>query len=398
MDQLSISDSDNIRIIEPTSPDVANDTAAAAAATTTTTKTRTTVVLNPLMEQNNDSNIMPFAEEEQLHVCNGSPPIDNIKKEKEFTCCEADMVGITASEKDSDNETYHGTSTKETVTVATSLLLESLINTNSNDDHSNSNTLFPPLHSNGISQEVEEGDECTPSVLPLNTTVGSTNASTMLSMSAPPDFFYRNHDRTMTGLQQQHQQPTRQQNRNFIDPLDDNAKLHPFQVPFSNCSTIPEQETITTTTNNNTNTNTSATNNQATTTANTKSPLKKESLPLFVPSFTYVSVSDPRYVTDSYYGVGSTTGVGFFSSLATGSSYWVYTVTSTLRSSTSTAADTQQSSTNAKQLTIHVQRRFRHFDALQDRLREVCPGSILPARYVVKMLPISLPATVSNSF
>jgi len=384
MDQLSISD--NTRIIVPTSTDVVNDI---AATTETARKTRTTVVINPLMEQNNDSNSMPLAEDEQLYVCNGSPPIDNLKKEAEFTCCEEDMVGITSSEKESDYETNHGsTNTKETATVATSLLLESLINTNSNGDHSNSNILFPPLYSNGISQEVEEGDECTPSVLPLNTTVGSTDASTMLSMSAPPDFFYRNHNRTMTSLQQQQR---KQQNMKFIDPLNDNAKLHPFQLPFSNCSTIVEQETIPTTTN--TNTNTSATSNQATTTENTKSPLKKESLPLFVPSFTYVSVSDPRYVTDSYYGGGGgamTTGVGFFSSLATGSSYWVYTVTSTLRSSSSTAAGTQESSTNhAKQLTIHVQRRFRHFDALQDRLREVCPGSILPARYVVTTTYIS---------
>ena len=82
----------------------------------------------------------------------------------------------------------------------------------------------------------------------------------------------------------------------------------------------------------------------------------------FVPRFAQVQVYDPRHVSSDF-GVA-----GLLSSLA-GSSpkFWVYTVSST------------QPSNNK---TLHVQRRFRHFDALQDRLREACPGAILPSRYV----------------
>jgi len=77
-------------------------------------------------------------------------------------------------------------------------------------------------------------------------------------------------------------------------------------------------------------------------------------------TFSHVSVTDPRLVSSA---IG---GGGFLSSL-TGqpNKYWVYTVSATQLSN---------------KTTIQTQRRFRHFDALQDRVREACPGAILPSR------------------
>jgi hypothetical protein len=82
----------------------------------------------------------------------------------------------------------------------------------------------------------------------------------------------------------------------------------------------------------------------------------------FTPTFSSVVVTDPKYVSE---------GGGSLLSSLTGSStkYWSYTVTST------------QSSLPPYK-TFTVQRRFRHFDTLQDRLRQACPGAILPSRYV----------------
>lgn len=75
------------------------------------------------------------------------------------------------------------------------------------------------------------------------------------------------------------------------------------------------------------------------------------------PFFSSVTVTNPTLVVkDSLFGFN----------LLPQASYWLYTVTSI------------ESSSNHKQSV--VLRRFRHFVALEDRLRQSCPGAILPPR------------------
>ena len=75
------------------------------------------------------------------------------------------------------------------------------------------------------------------------------------------------------------------------------------------------------------------------------------------PFFSSVTVTNPALVVkDSLFGLN----------LLPQASYWLYTVTSI------------ESSSNHTQFV--VLRRFRHFVALEDRLRQSCPGAILPPR------------------
>ena len=158
-----------------------------------------------------------------------------------------------------------------------------------------------------------------------------TSNPTWMSMSAPPEFFYRNHD--ATGFLSGKQQQKRDNGNLFLDPLLSFTKTDTTDdyttpvIPMQNISS------------------TSYGKEQSTTSKSPKNPTVQESpfCSTFIPLFSSVSVTDPRLI--------SVANSGFFSPL-TGSSYWVYTVSST---------------TAATNKTIHVQRRFRHFDALQDR-------------------------------
>jgi hypothetical protein len=106
-------------------------------------------------------------------------------------------------------------------------------------------------------------------------------------------------------------------------------------------------------------------NNTTTTKATKRKPRKPFVIPDYIvkfkPTFNSVAVGDPRQISGG--------GVSLLlASVTSGSSkFWVYTVSST----------TSRDNSNK---TTHVQRRFRHFDALQDRLRQACPGAILPSR------------------
>eukprot|EP00590_Aulacoseira_subarctica_P002363 CAMPEP_0172422742 /NCGR_PEP_ID=MMETSP1064-20121228/8873_1 /TAXON_ID=202472 /ORGANISM="Aulacoseira subarctica , Strain CCAP 1002/5" /LENGTH=662 /DNA_ID=CAMNT_0013163761 /DNA_START=69 /DNA_END=2057 /DNA_ORIENTATION=+ len=245
-------------------------------------------------------------------------------------------------EESNNNIDNHNSNNVYAVAMDTSKsLLSSLVHGNNEED---TTVLF-----SGISLEEYESTLDETKMNTNNTdSVGSNNIHTSnpswMSMSAPPEFFYRNHD--TTGFISGKQQQKRDNGNLFLDPLlsftkTDNADDNTTPV-------IPMQ-------------NISSTNygkEQSITSISPKNPTVQESTycSTFIPLFSSVSVTDPRLM--------SVTNSGFFSPL-TGSSYWVYTVSST---------------TAATNKTIHVQRRFRHFDALQDRLREACPGSILPSR------------------
>lgn len=93
------------------------------------------------------------------------------------------------------------------------------------------------------------------------------------------------------------------------------------------------------------------------------------------PLFSSVMVSNPTFVKDSLFG---------FNLISQGS-YWLYTVTSTPYHQDTITTTTQNHCHNngmaqEQQQKIVVLRRFRHFVALEDRLRRACPGAILPPR------------------
>ena len=93
------------------------------------------------------------------------------------------------------------------------------------------------------------------------------------------------------------------------------------------------------------------------------------------PLFSSVLVSNPTFVKDSLFG---------FNLIPQGS-YWLYTVTSTpYQDTTSTTNHNHFNNNNGiaqeQQQKVVVLRRFRHFVALEDRLRRACPGAILPPR------------------
>lgn len=92
-------------------------------------------------------------------------------------------------------------------------------------------------------------------------------------------------------------------------------------------------------------------------------------LEILPPLFSSVLVSNPTFVKDSLFG---------FNLIPQGS-YWLYNVTSTLYPDT---ANNNNNNSNAQQQQqkVVVLRRFRHFVALEDRLRKACPGAILPPR------------------
>jgi len=187
------------------------------------------------------------------------------------------------------------------------------------------------------------------------------NQNAVMMSSPPPDeSFYRNHDaafqpKLITDVQKPvwSNKTRHPSNLNKYDyhPNSSNASIG----STSTISTLPAPSLSPAPLRNNGKLQ-SETNSQR----KTKTFLVPDYVNSFVPRFAQVQVYDPRHVSSDF-GVA-----GLLSSLA-GSSpkFWVYTVSST------------QPSNNK---TLHVQRRFRHFDALQDRLREACPGAILPSR------------------
>jgi hypothetical protein len=108
-------------------------------------------------------------------------------------------------------------------------------------------------------------------------------------------------------------------------------------------------------------------------------PLQQQQQPaldILPPLFSSVLVSNPTFVKDSLFG---------FNLIPQGS-YWLYTVTSTPYQDTTTTTNHSHCNDNIngipqeQQQKVVVLRRFRHFVALEDRLRRACPGAILPPR------------------
>lgn len=81
-------------------------------------------------------------------------------------------------------------------------------------------------------------------------------------------------------------------------------------------------------------------------------------------------------------GVGGGGGGGIVSSLWGSSPHWSYQITTQIPLPSMTQPDQPNQPPPPPPQLWFVRRRFRHVVALEDRLREDCPGAILPPRYV----------------